>query len=267
MGEKQILFIGAGRMATAIAGGMVKKGFAAKNLKAYDVSSAAAAEFTKVTGVAACTSGVAELVAAADVALLAVKPQYLAEALAPVDLSEKLVISILAGIPLKRLFELTGSSRLVRVMPNTPALVGEGASVYTMYQPLEEAETALVLSILESMGTVDALPEHLFDAVTGLSGSGPAYVLELIQALADSGVMLGLPRNVALRLSAQTVFGSAKLQMVTQTHPIVLRDQVISPGGTTAQGVAALDEGAFRAVIARAVAQAAARSAELGNVK
>ena len=203
-----------------------------------------------------------------DAVLLAVKPQFAAEALdriAPL-LKGKLLISIVAGWPLALLEKHAKTGRIVRVMPNTPALAGEGMSCFAPGKSVSAQDITWAESILKSIGRCRQVPEKLMDAVTGLSGSGPAYVFEFIMALADGGVYEGLPRDVALELAAQTVFGSAKMVLESTESPAVLRDAVISPAGTTARGVAKLDEGAFRSTVVKAVIAATERSAELGKL-
>ncbi|WP_176012407.1 pyrroline-5-carboxylate reductase [Victivallis sp. Marseille-Q1083] len=266
----RILFIGAGRMATAIAGGMAAGDFNLDTVTAFDISEAAAERFAAATGIRALgKDGLDGLIKASGTVILAVKPQYLKTALEGKKalLADKLILSIVAGVKLARLEELTGSSRIARVMPNTPALVGAGASAYAMPGIREPEERQLVRRILEAVGVAVEIPEALFDAVTALSGSGPAYVLEMIQALADGGVLLGLPRELALALAAQTVAGTARLVQKTGEHPSVLRDQVTSPGGTTAQALLALETGAFKGTLLKAMTAAAERSAELGKSK
>ena len=261
-----ICFIGAGKMATAIAGGMVRKNIKTE-IHTFDPFAAAAEQFCKLTCGTAHPSPVAAL-EHADVILLAVKPQYLTEAVAAFReaIGERLVISIVAGATIASLEALTGTRRIVRVMPNTPALVGEGMSCFCGAAGATEDDMKKAGEILSSFGLCRKVPESMLDAVTGLSGSGPAYVLEFIMALADGGVYAGLPRDAAIELAAQTVFGSALMVLKRgKEHPAVLRDAVISPGGTTARGVAALDEGAFRSTVMKAVVAAAERSAELGK--
>ena len=266
--DGKILFIGAGKMATAIAGGMARRNPEdKKRIVAFDPSPKAAAAFAAATGCAVYSDDVKPLAAGAGIILIAVKPQYLAAALEPVRglTADKLIISIVAGAELATLVELTGGSRVVRVMPNTPALVGEGVAVYACSGKLTAADAAAVENILGAVGRAFPGEERWLNAVTGLSGSGPAYVLEFIMALADGGVREGLPRDLALELAIRTVIGSAKLAAESGLHPAVLRDQVISPGGTTAAGVAELDRCAFRSAVAEAVVAASRRSAELGK--
>ncbi len=262
----KIMFLGAGKMASALAGGLVKSGLR-DNIVAYDVSSDAIASFVKSTGAEAFTADVAKLAEGADVVVLAVKPQYLSDALVPLSgkLKNKLVISIVAGVTLETLKLLTGASRIIRVMPNTPALVGEGAAAYAVSDDASDDDAKVVETILGSVGYFCAVPEKLMDAVTGLSGSGPAYVFNFIQSLSDGGVNCGLPRAEATRLAAQTVLGAAKMILESGEHPAVLCDAVTSPGGTTIRGLAALEEKSFRSAVAGAVVAAAERSAELGR--
>ncbi len=259
-----ICFIGAGKMATAIAGGMVRKNIKTE-IHTYDPFAAAAEQFCKLTGGTAHPSPVAAL-EHADVILLAVKPQYLTEAVAAFRdaIGDRLVISIVAGATIASLEALTGTKRIVRVMPNTPALVGEGMSCIAASEAVPETDLAEAEMLLSAVGLCRRVAEKQLDAVTGLSGSGPAFVLEFIQALADGGVYAGLPRATALELAVQTVLGSAKMARDAGTPVGELRDAVISPAGTTSRGVMELAKGAFSATVAQAVVAAADRSAELG---
>lgn len=259
-----ICFIGAGKMATAIAGGMVRKNIKTE-IHTFDPFAAAAEQFCKLTGGTAHPSPVAAL-EHADVILLAVKPQYLAEAVAAFReaIGERLVISIVAGATIASLEALTGTRRIVRVMPNTPALVGEGMSCIAASEAVPETDLTETETLLSAVGLCRRVSEKQLDAVTGLSGSGPAFVLEFIQALADGGVYAGLPRATAIELAVQTVLGSAKMARDAKTPIGELRDAVISPAGTTSRGVMELAKGAFSATVAQAVAAAADRSAELG---
>lgn len=263
---KKIAFLGAGRMASAIAGGMVKKDFAADAVLAYDCSAAAAAAFAKLTG-AVISDGPAAMARDCDCLILAVKPQYLAEALKPLNglLKNKLIISIVAGVKLEKLGSLTGASRIVRVMPNTPALLGEGCGAYSLSPSATAEDAELARLILSSIGDFYELPEKQLDAVTAVSGCGPAYVYELIQAMADGGVTLGLPRDLAQKLAAATVRGAAAMVLETATHPVELRDQVCSPGGATICAVNKLAEKSFGSAVVEAELAAYKRSVELGN--
>ena len=199
--------------------------------------------------------------------VLCVKPSDAAEALTGVRESapEKLIISIMAGVNLETLQAMAGeNARLARVMPNTAALVHKGAAVYTLGHGAGADDAAVVERILGAVGTVHRVSESLLDAVTGLSGSGPAYIYLLIEALADGGVLMGLPRELALALAAQTTAGAAEMVLQTKKHPAELRDMVASPGGTTIAGIKALEDGGVRAAILEAVRAATERSRELG---
>ncbi len=261
----QILFIGAGKMASAIAGGMVKNGFSADKLGAYDVNSSATKSFTATTGVIAHTERLEQLVKQADIIIIAVKPQIIKSALATVLLTDKTIISIAAGVTLDTLEKITGSSKIIRVMPNTPALIGQGVAAWCATAEITEIEADAVELILAAVGKVCRVDEKMMDAVTGLSGSGPAYVFDFIQALADGGVKAGLPRDIALMLAGQTVAGAAAMVIESNEHPAVLRDMVTSPGGTTAAALAVLERKAFKGIVSDAVNAAALRSAELGK--
>ncbi len=264
--RQNITFIGAGKMATAIVLGLLRNGCESKWIKAYDVSPQAAESFYQTTGIRP-EKTMLQALDSAEIVLLAVKPQYAAAALdeAKSSLNGKLLISIAAGLPISFLQEKTGIQRIVRVMPNTPALVGQGVSCYAPGEGVEKSDTDVVNQIFSAVGKAFQVGENQLDAVTGLSGSGPAFVLEFIMALADGGVYEGLPRAAALEMAAQTVLGTAELMLQEKQHPAELRDAVISPGGTTARGVMALEQGGFRGVTASAVLAAAERSRELGK--
>ncbi len=265
----RIGFLGAGQMATALAKGWATAGLLdLTHSLASDPYQAAREKFQATTGIRATNSN-AEVIAAADVLVLAVKPQMmnavLPEAAATIS-AKHLVVSIAAGITLKQLTELLGDdTRLVRVMPNTPCLVGASATGYSVGPKATAADGELVGKLFRSVGNAFAVPENLLDAVTGLSGSGPAYVYVMIEALADGGVRVGLPRDIALSLAAQTVFGAAKMVLETGSHPAALKDAVASPGGTTIAGLHALERAGFRAGLMDAVEAAAKRATELGQ--
>jgi pyrroline-5-carboxylate reductase len=265
--QPRIGFLGAGKMATALARGWMQAGLVTlDHLCASDPLPQARADFTRLAGVS-CLDDNKQVVAAADVLVLAVKPQVMPALLAEVrpQLAEQLVISIAAGYTLKRLTRDLGEGRrLIRVMPNTPCLVNASASAYAASAGATPDDVALVDRLLGSVGRAFALPERLLDAVTGLSGSGPAYVFVVIEALSDGGVRMGLPRDVATQLAAQTVFGAAKLLLETGQHPGMLKDMVASPGGTTIAGLHELERGGLRAALMDAVEAATLRSQELG---
>lgn len=209
-----------------------------------------------------------EAVAWADVVVLAVKPQTLPAVfseLGPI-LAHALVISIVAGVTIRTIAEqIAGAMRIVRAMPNTPALVREGMTALATGAGVSNDDIRLVRTMFEAVGLVVLVEERMMDAVTGLSGSGPAYVFQAIEALADGGVMMGLPRQTAELLAAQTVLGAARLVLESGVHPAQLKDRVASPGGTTIAGLHQLEQGGFRAALMAAVEAATTRSKELGR--
>jgi len=258
--------VGAGKMATALALAWKERGLAGK-LIASDPYPAAREAFARVTG-ATVTDENASVLQLADVVILAIKPQKLDEVLAPLRegaAPPRLVISILAGISTARLEKALGHGRVVRVMPNTPCLVGESATGFCLGTGATQADADATRALFGAVGRVFELPEGQLDAVTGLSGSGPAYVFQIIEAMADGGVLAGLPRDIAQSLAAQTVLGAAKMVLETGRHPGQLKDDVASPGGTTIAGLLAMEQGGVRAALMNAVMAAARRSKELGG--
>ena len=207
----------------------------------------------------------------ADMVLLAVKPQQMGQVLHQLSDQigpEKIVISIAAGIPIRFIEDaLSEKARVIRVMPNTPALVGEGAAALARGKEASDEDLELAKAIFDCVGVAVIVDESLMDAVTGLSGSGPAYGFVILDALSDAGVLMGLSRDVALKLAAQTLLGAAKLCLKLEKHPGELRDMVTSPGGTTIAGIKALEEGGLRATLIKAVEAATLRSKELGKQK
>jgi pyrroline-5-carboxylate reductase len=267
--QQTIGFIGAGQMARALASGFIKAGLIApQQVLAADPSQSALEAFGQAVPGARVFSDNASLAKEADVLVLATKPQQIAAALGSLQAAAagKLVISIAAGIKLATLCASLGSARLVRVMPNTPCLIGQSASGYCLGPQATAADGQLVSQLLGAVGRAFAVDEKLLDAVTGLSGSGPAFVFVIIEALSDGGVQMGLPRDVALALAAQTVRGAAQMVLETGEHPGVLKDRVASPGGTTIAGLQALESGGLRGTLMAAVEAATRRSVELGRV-
>lgn len=263
----RIGFIGSGKMASALIEGILRAEIARpSDIVVADKIGAAADSLAKRTGAAVRASN-AEVAKFADTLILCVKPGDVPAALREAeDLAGKLLISIAAGVPLRRLRESApGNPRLIRVMPNTPALIGKGAAAFATAVDATQDDVAVAERIFGATGIVVRVKEELLDAVTGLSGSGPAFVYTVIEALADGGVLMGLPREVALRLASQTVLGAAAMVIETGMHPAPLRDQVTSPGGTTIEGVHELEKGAFRATVINAVRAAAAKSKQLGQ--
>ena len=259
-------FIGAGKMASAMIRGMIRNGHPAEAIAASDAHAATRAALVAETGILSYATN-AEVVANSDVLVLAVKPQVMAAVMAelrPALTKQHLVVSIAAGVSLATLARGLGDDRrVVRVMPNTPALVGEGAAGYCLGPHATEADDATVRSCFEAIGKAFRVPEPMIDAVCGLSGSGPAFACLMIEALSDGGVRVGLPRDLATTLAAQTLLGTAKLVLETGMHPGALKDQVASPAGTTIAGLHALERGGLRAALMDAVEAAYDRSVEL----
>ena len=210
------------------------------------------------------------VVKTASIVLLAIKPQILDKVIEQLDLpspvaSPPLIISVLAGVTLNKLESAFVDYPVIRVMPNTPATVGEGMSALAAGKKVNSTQIEQAKTIFSAVGEIVEVPESMMDAVTGLSGSGPAYVALMVEALADGGVAVGLPRAIAFRLAIQTVLGTATLLKESDLHPAQLKDRVTSPGGTTIAGVAALERGGFRAAVMEAVKASYSRSQELRN--
>jgi pyrroline-5-carboxylate reductase len=267
--QNKIAFLGGGNMAEALIKGIIASGTAKpEQLIVNDVSSERLEHLKKTYGIL-IEKSTKDAAAGAEIVLLCVKPQvidFVLSKLGTVADSSKLVISIAAGVTIARIEKmLSAGPRVVRVMPNTPALVLAGAAGVAAGSTATESDLALVQQIFSAIGRSVVVEEKLMDAVTGLSGSGPAYVFMIIDALSDAGVKEGLPRPLALELAAQTVYGSAKMVLETGEHPGRLRDMVTSPGGTTIEGLHALEKGKLRATLMNAVEAATARSKELGK--
>lgn len=268
--DLRVGFLGAGKMATALAKGFVRAALVQPGeVIASDVSEAARAHFALETG-GATTAANPEVVRAARTLVLAVKPGQVADVLADIrpHLTDgHLVISIAAGLPLARLEGmLFEGARLVRVMPNAPALVGACAAAFARGSSATREDAALVEQLFSAVGVVFEVQEGLLDAVTGLSGSGPAFVALVIDALSDGGVAAGLPREVATRLAAQTALGAAQMILNSSLHPGALKDMVTSPGGTTIEGVHELEKAGVRGAFLSAVRAAAAKARQLGQM-
>jgi pyrroline-5-carboxylate reductase len=269
MAQLKIGFLGAGKMATALAQGFLNaKLVGAKQIFAADPFDTARKHFAAETG-AKTFSGNLEVAKNSGILFLATKPDQVTAALAEISSAftkNHLVISIAAGVTLAKLeAALPAGARVIRVMPNTPALVGAGASGFALGKNASAADAELAKKLLSAVGVAMQVKENLLDAVTGLSGSGPAYVYQFIEALSDGGVAAGLPRDVATRLAAQTVLGGAKMVLETGVHPGALKDQVTSPGGTTIEGLHELEKGKLRATVMSAVRAATEKSKKLGQ--
>jgi pyrroline-5-carboxylate reductase len=265
----RIGFIGAGQMATALARGLTAANvLPGSAIVAADPVAASLERFARETGGRGVATN-ADVLRDADVVLLAVKPQQMDAVLteiAPACTPRHLVVSIAAGVTLQTLeTKLPSGQRVVRVMPNTPCLVGRGASAFSVGQHATREDAAVVQQLLSTVGFAAEVPEKLLDAVTGLSGSGPAYVYVIIEALSDGGVRAGLPRDLATKLAAQTVLGAAEMVFATGQHPGTLKDAVTSPGGTTIAGLHALETHGVRGALIDAVVAATDRARELSG--
>ena len=269
MAQLKIGFLGAGKMATALAQGFLNAQLVKANqLVAADPFDAARKHFAAETGAKPVAANL-EVAKVATILFIATKPDQVAAALAEISSAftkKHLVISIAAGVTLAKLeAALPAGARVIRVMPNTPALVGAGASGFALGKNATTADGELAKKLLSAVGLALLVKEGLLDAVTGLSGSGPAYVYQFIEALSDGGVAAGLPRDVATKLAAQTVLGGAKMVLDTGIHPGALKDQVTSPGGTTIEGIHELEKGKLRATVMSAVRAATEKSKKLGQ--
>lgn len=262
---KKIGIIGCGNMGGAILYGALESGVLPKeNAYVYDINPAMMEKAEK-WGVHLASDD-EDVCNNADIILLAVKPQNAAEALSMCKnaLDGKAMMSIVAGVTTERLQNMVaGTPRILRIMPNTPAMVYEGAFALCSDNDFTAEELADAKSIYETIGVVEMIPEHLIDAVCGLSGGGPAYAAMFIEAMADGGVKQGLPRATAYRLAAQTCLGTAKMILELGIHPGALKDMVTSPGGTTIEGCEALERGGMRAAVMECVNVAAEKSKKL----
>ena len=269
MKTRKLGFLGAGNMAGALIKGLLHAGVVdAENIIASDVKSDRLKQLHATHGIRVTQDNHA-LVREVDVLVLAVKPQVIDKILTDIGgdvRPDTLVISVAAGVPIETIeARLPSDARVVRSMPNTPATALAGATAISAGTHATEDDLATARALFEAVGRVVTLDEALLDAVTGLSGSGPAYIMVIIEALADGGVKVGLHRDTALLLAAQTVFGSAKLLLETGEHPGRLKDMVTSPGGTAIAGLHTLESGGLRRTLIDAVEAATKRSAELGE--
>lgn len=265
---RKIAFLGAGNMAGALIDGLLRAGACAPSeVMAMDVRAPRLEELASRHGIPT-SRDLGEATAWADVVVLATKPQVFDRVLPAVGAAvreDALVVSIAAGVSIAAIeARIPAGTRVVRTMPNTPALVDAGATAIAAGTHAAEEDVALVKRVFDSVGVTVVLDEYLLDAVTGLSGSGPAYIFLIIEALADAGVKVGLHRDSAQLLAAQTVLGSAKLLLETGEHPGRLKDMVTSPGGTAIAGLHTLEAGGLRTTLINAVESAAKRSHELG---
>ncbi len=266
---KRIAFIGGGNMTEALIAGLLQSGRAQPDqLAASDILSTRC-DYLKRTYRIHTTNDNREAARGRDIVILSVEPQVLDHVMAeiaPMVSASQLVISIAAGFPIARITKgLHAAARVVRAMPNTPSIVREGSTALSYNTGLPDRDRTTARAVFESVGKVVEIEERLMDAVTALSGGGPAYVFVIIEALADGGVKMGLPRQAAELLAAQTVLGAAKMILETGEHPGRLKDRVASPGGTTIAGLAQLEEGRLRATLISAIEAATIRAHELGR--
>jgi pyrroline-5-carboxylate reductase len=266
--DKRVGFVGGGNMGEALVRGLTKTGLVpVGHLLMADVRADRLEELKRLYGIVIASDNVT-LVRRADVIILAVKPQILGAVLDEIAPATpgKLLISVAAGVSTSEIRRhLPPGTRMIRVMPNTPALVLEGATAVARAAGLEDGDMDTARQIFEAVGRVVILDEEMMDAVTGLSGSGPAYIALVVEALADGGVRVGLDRKTAMTLAMQTVLGSARLLIDTGMHPGQLKDMVSSPGGTTIAGIHTLEIGGLRRTLIDAVERATQRSRELGQ--
>ncbi|MHB1315216.1 MAG: pyrroline-5-carboxylate reductase [Christensenellales bacterium] len=259
-------FIGMGNMGSAILKG-IRANQSISSINVYDVAPATK-DFCKTMGVNCCDSGQA-VVSASDFIFLAVKPNIMADVISgilPSVTEEKVFISIAAGWSSRKLRDQFRSKcKTLRIMPNTPALVGEGFFAVSTDNALNDAELSAVIELLQPLGIIEVFDEKYFDAVTAVSGSGPAFCFLFLEAMADAAVKEGIPRKTAYKMAAQTLYGSAKMVLETGQHPAKLKDDVCSPGGTTIEGVASLEKDGFRSAVIKCIEAAAEKSKKLSN--
>lgn len=266
--EQKIGFLGAGKMASAIIKGLLKYGVSPANITAGERWAPAAEAARKEFGIFV-TEDNADIVKRSDILIIAVKPKDIEEALSTAgDTKDKLFISIAAGVTINSLEKLVGDgARVIRVMPNICATVLQSATGISRGTNATAEDAAIAMEIFSAIGVAMEINENLLDAVTGLSGSGPAFIFQIIEAMADGGVYAGLDRATAQTLAAQTVLGAATMVVESGMHPGALKDMVCSPGGTTIEGVAVLEEKAVRAAFMDAVIAATDKSEQLGKKK
>ncbi|MBI5182869.1 MAG: pyrroline-5-carboxylate reductase [Nitrospinae bacterium] len=267
--KKNVAFIGAGNMAEALIKGLLKADFIdPKNIWASDIRTDRLDYLRGLYKIKTTTDN-SEAVQKVDIVILAVKPQILSKVVRGIiDVLDepKLIISIAAGVPISAIQKVVDRKlRIIRAMPNTPALVQEGATALAYSENASQEDIKIAQQIFDAVGKTVIVDEDLIDAVTGLSGSGPAYIFLIIDSLADAGVKMGLSRDISMILSVQTVLGAAKLVLETGKHPGQLKDMVTSPGGTAIAGLHTLEEGGLRTTMINAVEVATLKSKELGR--
>ncbi len=265
--NRSILFVGAGQMATAISVGMLKSElFPASQIMAVDPDENARLRFSRNVPDARIFPAWSHVDSQPDWTVLAVKPQMLEAACDSGRLSaNQNVLSVVAGVSIRQLVTLTGTGRVARAMPNTPAFVNLAATAICYSPEMPAGECEFARRMMESVGIVVPVEERLMNAVTGLSGSGPAWVFRFVESMIDGGVAAGLPRDTARTLALQTILGAVQMTIQRGEHPRVLSDQVTSPGGTTAAGLRSLEENRFSHAVVSAILAAVSRAGELGE--
>jgi len=267
--DTSIGFVGAGQMATALAKGFVAaKLIDPSRIIASDPNPTSRSRFESVVDGAKTVEDNVQVIEQSDITWLAVKPQVIHGVMPELSksaLQEKLFVSIVTGTTVSHLSAALGTDSVIRVMPNTPCLIGQGACGYCPGESVSTEQVAVVQQLLEAVGIAYRVNEQQLDVITGLSGSGPAYLYLVIEALSDGGVRMGLPRDIATTLAAQTVLGAAEMVKQTGEHPGQLKDRVTSPGGTTIAGLQVLEQRAVRGAFIDAVEAAVSRAIELGN--
>ena len=267
MSKKNLALIGGGQMGRALVGGILASEVMTANQITLVEPNPDSRLWWEKEHPEVKTADLSTAICDCEAVLLAVKPNILARVIQDggTDWNGKLVISIAAGVGLGDLCDWTGHTRIVRVMPNTPSLVGQGASGFCCGNEVLESDRQWIQTVLASVGVAVEVDEGQMDAVTGLSGSGPAYVCMIIESLADGGVLAGLPRPLAMQLATQTVMGTATMIAETQRHPGELKDAVASPGGTTIEAISVLEQNGLRGALIEAVIASAERSREMGQ--
>ncbi len=266
---RKVAIIGCGTMGEAIVAGLLRAGLLAREQIVVTTRRAEVAEALATRHGVQATLDNLVAVRDADTVLLALKPQRIGKVLHQRGVAEalagKLVISIAAGVTLAQLQGWLPESPVIRAMPNTPCLIGEGMTVLARGQRAGDPEVALAKRLFETIGMCVEVEDKLMDAVTSLGGSGPAFVYVMIEAMADGGVMMGLPRPVALKMAAQVFQGAARMVLSTGFHPAALKDQVTTPAGCTIAGILTMEDGRIRSVLARTIQEAAKVAGELGR--
>ncbi len=267
--EQSLCVLGRCTMGEAIVGGLLRAGWVQpSHIVATTRRETIAPELGARLGVATSTDNIAAC-KTASLVLLCLKPQRFAKVVDNDEmrkaLAGKLVVSIAAGITLETLQAWLPDSAVIRAMPNTPSLIGEGMTVLARGQSVDDTQVALVVRVFESVGRCMELESKHMDAVTSLNGSGPAFAYVMLEAMADGGVMMGLPRDVALTIAAQVFQGAAAMVLDTKSHPAALKDQVTTPAGCTIAGLLTMEDGRIRSVLARTIQEATKVAGELGN--